>query len=145
MVRWSRTDQPMKVISGEARVWRARRVARSHSESGQLKSGEHLALGPEPSRRAVILRLRARLLLAALVEVSAANAVKLGGRRDVGRRLSAALDGDRRDQLADRNAEAPDPAIVVAEAAGNEAGVQAIRCDAGSLEASSWANGICAT
>ena len=45
--------------------------------------------------------------------------------REVDRRFGPALHRDGRDQLADRNAQTPEAAIVIAEAGRDEAGVQA--------------------
>lgn len=78
---------------------------------------------------------RIGLPLATVAEVLPAD-IEAGRGCEVDRRLGAALNRDGRDQLGEGNAQTPDAAIVSAEGARNEAGVQAIRRDPGPLEAS---------
>src|SRR5690348_14846175 len=86
---------------------------------------------PQPRGAGLVLRRRARRSLFAFIEITAGNAVDRRRGGEVDRCLGALRHRDRRKPLRQADAEAVEPAIVVAETARNEARVKGVRGDAG--------------
>src|SRR5712692_1122788 len=113
-------------LTESALIGRCRDWLRLSPSAGPARSRRHLgdarALLPEPARCGVVLRRLARPGRPAIGEIAAADRRHLGRRGEIDDGLRALLRRDR-EELGDADAEAEEAAVVVAEAAGDEAGV----------------------